>query len=194
MNDLMTHRAEFARALRNGKFDITPSGILFAQQGVLLAGNMDVEHRRGGDLIGRDLSANIIPTEGLNHVLDVILHGVAAVSPWYVALFEGNVTPGASLTAATFTATTTECTAYAETTRVAYVEGAAAAGVTDNIASRATFTINATKTIYGGALISASAKSATTGTLFAAVRFSAARAVVAADELAVKYTVTLTSS
>lgn len=148
----------------------------------------------GGDLLSRDISANVLPTEGLNHSLDVILHAGTQVTAWYVALFEANVTPGATLTAATFTSTTTECTAYDETTRVAYVEAAAAAGVTTNSASRAEFTMNATKTIYGGALLSVSTKSATTGTLLAAAKFSASRAVVDDDVLAVAYTITLTSS
>ena len=111
-----------------------------------------------------------------------------------MALFEGNVTPGASLTAATFTATTTECTAYDEAARVAFNEGAAAAGVIDNAANRALFTMNATKTVYGGALLSASAKSATTGTLLAAARFATPRNVVDDDELSCRYTLTLTSA
>lgn len=194
MNDLMNHRGEFARAIANKKYDFTDAGILFPQQHVLVAGVFDTEHRRGGDLIGHDMSANIIPTEGLSHILSVLVAAGTQVTTWYTALFEANVTPAATLTAATFTATTTECIAYDETTRVAYVEGAVSAGAVDNSASRAVFTMNATKTIYGGALLSASAKSATSGTLLAAAKFSASRAVVAADELAVKYSLSATST
>ena len=194
MNDLMNHRGEFARAIRNRKFDVSDAGILFPQQQVFVGGAFDVEHRRGGDVIGRDLSANLLPTEGLNHLLDVVLHGTAQVTTWYVALFEGNYTPVAGLTAATFTASATECTAYDESTRVAYDEGAASGGVIDNASSRATFTMNASKTVYGGALLSASAKSATSGVLLAAARFSSSRSVVDDDELAIKYTITATSS
>jgi hypothetical protein len=196
MNDLMRHRGEFARAIRNRKFEISPAGILFPQQGVLAAGVFDTEHRRGGDLIGRDISPNIIPTEGLNHILDAIVGGASQVDPWYVALFKGNVTPGATLTGASFAGTCTEATEYDETTRVAYVDAAAADGIMSNSASRAEFTMNAGITVYGGALLSASAKSdATAGTkCLAASKFSASRAVVDDDELAVKYTLTLTSS
>ena len=64
----------------------------------------------------------------------------------------------------------------------------------DNSASRAVFTMNATKTIYGGALLSVSTKSSTSGTLLAAARFSSSRAVVDDDELSVRYSLTLTSS
>lgn len=194
MNDLMRHRGEFARAIRNRKYDVSPAGVLFPEQKCFVGGVFDTIHRRGGDVLDRDISANILPTEGLNHLLDVLLHGATQVTPWYVAIFEGNYTPVAGLTAATFTASATESTAYDETTRVAYDEAAAADGVTDNSASRAVFTMNATKTIYGGALLSSSAKSATTGTLLAAAKFSASRAVVDDDELAIKYSITATSS
>lgn len=196
MNDLMRHRGEFARAIANKKYEVSPAGILFPQMGLSVNGVFDTEHRRAGDLVGRDISPNIIPTEGLNHLLDVLAHGAAQVDPWYVALFEGNVTPGATLTGATFNSVCTECTAYDETTRVAFVEGAPSAGVLDNSANRAVFTMNGVKTVYGGALLQAQAKlDATAGQLcLAASKFSASRAVVAGDELAVKYTLTATSS
>lgn len=196
MNDLMKHRGEILRALANNKFEITDEGGILLQAGInaMPMGVFDVEHRRKGDLIARVAGSNIIPTEGLNHILNTILHGGSQVLTWYVALFEGNVTPAASLTAATFTATTTECTAYDESTRVEFNEGAASGGVLDNASNRAIFTMNATKTVYGGALLSASAKSATTGTLLAAARFSTSRNVVDDDELSVRYTLTLTSA
>jgi len=196
MTDLQKHRGEVLRALANHKYDITDDGGILLGAGInaMPMGVFDVEHRRAGDLIARVAGSNIIPTEGLNHILGVVLAGSSQSLTWYVALFEGNVTPANTLTAATYTATTTECTAYNEATRVAFVPGTAAAGVIDNSASRAVFTMNATKTVYGGGLLTASAKSATTGTLLAAARFSAARNVAAADELSVKYTLTLTSA
>lgn len=196
MNDLMRHRGEFARRIANKDFELTPAGILFPKMGVLAAGVFDVEHRREGDFLGREIGPNVIPTEGLNHILDAIAHGATQVSPWYVALFKGNVTPGATLTGPTFNTVCTESDAYDETTRVAFDEAAASGGVMSNAANRAVFTMNASETIYGGALLSSSAKKdATAGVIcLAAARFSASRPVVAADELAVKYTLTLTSS
>ena len=196
MNDLMRHRGEILRALANHKYDITDTGGILLGAGInaIPMGVFDVDHRRGGDLIARVAGSNIIPTEGLNHILSAVVAGGSQVLTWYMALFEGNVTPGASLTAATFTATTTECTAYDEATRVAFQGGAAASGVIDNAANRALFTMNATKTVYGGALLSASAKSATTGTLLAAARFATPRNVVDDDELSCRYTLTLTSA
>ena len=146
------------------------------------------------DVLHRDISSNIVTTEGLNYLLSVGLAGGSQVSPWYIGLFEGNYTPVPGLTAATFTAAATECTAYDEAARVAYVEGTPSGGVIDNSASRAVFTMNATKTVYGGALLSVSTKSSTSGTCLAAARFSSSRAVVDDDELSVRYSLTLTSS
>jgi hypothetical protein len=196
MTDLMKHRGEVLRALANRKFEPTGNGGILIGAGInaIPMGVFDVEHRRMGDMLARVAGSNVIPTEALNHILSVIIAGGAQALTWYTALFEGNVTPGATLTAATFTATTTECTAYDETTRVEFKEGTPTAGVIDNASNRAIFTMNATKTVYGGALLTASAKSATTGTLLAAARFSAPRNVVAADELSVRYTLTLTSA
>lgn len=194
---LARHRGEFARAIRNNRFEKSPTGILFPSAGVVVGGVFGVEHRRGGEIIGHQSSEpNVIPTQGLNHTLDVILGRTSAVSPWYIALFTGNVTPGASLTGANFVATCTEWTGYSEPTRVVYDEAAASGGVTDNAANRAIFTSTGSATIYGGALLSASAKSAAGAgdVCLAAARFSSSRAVINGDELAVKYTLTLTSA
>lgn len=192
----MRLRGEFARAIANKRFEITPAGILFPQQGVLAAGVFDVEHRRQGDFLGREIGPNVIPTEGLDHILNAIAHGTSQVNPWYVALFEGNVTPGASLTGPTFDSVCTECTAYDETTRVEFNEAASSGGIMSNAANRAVFTMNASKTVYGGALLSSQTKEDTTSGIIclAAAKFATSRAVVSGDELAVKYTLTFTSS
>lgn len=196
MTDLMKHRGEVLRALANHKYEVMDDGGIVLRAGInaIPMGVFDVDHRRAGGLLARTAGSNVIPTEGLNHILSVIIAGGSQVLTWYMGLFEGNVTPASSLTAATFTSTTTECTAYAESARVEYKEGTASAGVIDNASDRAIFTMNATKTVYGGALLSASAKSSTSGVLLAAARFASARNVVADDELSCRYTLTLTSA
>jgi hypothetical protein len=166
----------------------TPPSLLVAH------GMWEVEHWRKGRLLGRELTKNLICNEGLNHILNVVLHGTTPVSPWYMAIFEGNYTPVATVTAATVTADSTESTAYDESTRVEYAEAAASSQSTTNSASKATFTISASKTIYGAFLASASAKSATTGTLLAIARFATSRAVIDNDVLTVTYTITATSA
>ena len=148
------------------------------------------------EVLSRELVSNVITTEGLNHILSVMFAGGTQVPTWYIALFEGNYTPVIGLTAATFTASATECTAYDEATRVAFVEAAPAGGVISNSASKAVFTMNANKPLSGGALLSASAKSSTSGTCLAAARWTSGtgRAVEDGDEVAAGYSITLANA
>lgn len=159
-----------------------------SKEAMRLGGVYTVQHVRDGKVIDEWTDHNLVVTEGLNSLLDVNFHGASQISTWYVGLFEGNYTPAATATAATITALSTESTAYDETTRVEYVEAAASAGSLTNSANKATFTINATKTIYGAFLVSTSTKSGITGTLMSATRFSAARSVVSGDQLLITYT------
>jgi hypothetical protein len=138
--------------------------------------------------------SNLIPEEGIGYILGAALKGVSQISSWFIALFEGNYTPVAGVTAATFPAAATESTAYAEANRVAWTSGSVSGGSVSNTASKAVFTMNATKTIYGIAQTSLLTKSGTTGTLVSVARFAAAKSVVADDILNVTSTITLTSA
>lgn len=155
--------------------------------------NYLVEVVRDGQVIDSEIVRNLVPTEGLNHFLNVEFKGTTQVLSWYLAIFEGNYTPTAADTAAALPAAATECTAYDEATREAFVAGTVAGGILDNTASRAEFTMNATKTIYGAFMTSAPAKGATTGVVVSSVRFSAAKSLVATDVLRVTAGVTMTS-
>lgn len=163
-------------------------GVLMPRTQLKLGGHFIGQHIREGEVIDEWEDHNLVVNEGLNSVLGIMFHGDTQISTWYLGLFEGNYTPVATVTAATITAASTECTAYDESTRVEYNEAAAASQSITNSANRATFTFNATKTIYGAFLVSASAKSATTGTLFSAARFSTAKSVVSTDQLLLTYT------
>ena len=152
-----------------------------------------VEVLRNGIVVDRELVHNIMPTEGLNHVLNVVLKGSTQIGTWYLAPFEGNYTPIAGDTAAAFPAAATECTAYSESTRQQFVPGTVSAGALDNAASRAEFTFNATKTVYGGFMTGASAKGATTSVLLSAVKFSSPKSLDSGSVLRVTAGITLTS-
>ncbi len=175
-------------------YERSAGGVLVPNQKIRMGGVFACELLRKGELIDAWESENLVVNEGLNHILDVQFHGATQVTTWYMAPFEGNYTPVATVTAATITAASTECTAYDETTRVEYNEAAPASQSITNSANKATFTFNATKTIYGMFLGSASAKSATSGKLFAAAKFGASKAVVDDDQLLVTYTFTAASS
>lgn len=153
-----------------------------------------VEVIRDGVVIDREEVHNLVPTQGLNHILNVEFKSTTQVTAWYLAIFEGNYVPTSADTAAALPAAATECTAYAESTRVLFVGGTVAGGVLDNSASRAEFTMNAAKTIYGAFMTSAPAKGATTGVVISSVRFSAAKNLVATDILRITAGMTLTSS
>ena len=180
--------------IRRFGFEQSEAGLFIPRANVMVGGVFEYEHWRAGKVISVLHSHNLVTNEGLNHILDAVLHGTAAIATWYVGLFEGNYNPVATDTAATFVANATESTAYDEATRQAYVEAAASSQVTTNSASKATFTMNATKTIYGAFLSSVTTKSATTGVLLAADKAGTAKAVVDDDQLFVTYALTLTAS
>lgn len=170
------------------------AGLLVPSKPIFVKGVYEWKHVRDGKVIDEGADENLVPTEGLNHILGVELAATTQITSWYLAPFEANATPSSSWTSANVTANSTECTAYTSATRVAWTPGAASGGVISNSASPATFTFNATKTIYGAFLISNSTKSATTGTLFSASLFSASKSVVNLDQLILTYSFTLTSS
>lgn len=121
------------------------------------------------------------PAQGRNYIWDASVRGGTQFSPFYVAMFEGDYTPQDDDTAANFPARTTECTAYTLATRPEYVEGAAVNGAVDNSASVTQFTITATKTITGFAILSAPAKGATTGVLLCIQKLASPRTYSAGD-------------
>jgi hypothetical protein len=127
---------------------------------------------RYGRVIENETVHNLTPIEGLTYLMNAGFKGGQQGSSWYIALFEGNYTPTADITAATFPGLATECTAYESATRPLFNPGAVVAGSLDNSASLAEFKLTADKTIYGGVLTSASAKGAITGVITSAVRFS----------------------
>ena len=194
--DLQKHSREFAAALRNHQYEVSDAGIHFPKQKAVASG-VYVHDVNGTD---QREDSNIVVTEGLTHILDVVLHGTTAVGTWYFGLFSANVSPVNTWTAANFTANSTELVSntegYSETVRQTFVEAAAAAGSINNTASKAAFTIaTATSvTVWGAGLLSSNAKGGTTGTLMSAAKFSAARTLYATDVFNLGYTLSLTSS
>ena len=156
--------------------------------------NYTIEVIRGGAVVDSETVHNLMPEEGRNHAVSVITKGATQVPAWYIGLFEGNYVPVDSDKASTFPTSATECTAYLPATRVEFVEGAVAAGVVENTASRAEFTATAAKTIYGAFLVSAQANGAITGVLMSAARFTAPKVLQIDDVLRVTASFSLTSA
>jgi hypothetical protein len=165
----------------------TEGGILVPSSGIIVGGKFVGQLIRAGKVIEEFEDSNLVVNEGLNSLLEINFRSGTQITAWYLGLFEGNYTPVASVTAATITSASTETTAYTQSTRPAYSPAAASSQSITNSASRATFTFNATKTIYGAFLVSSSAKSGTTGTLFSAARFASSKLVESGDELLLTY-------
>jgi len=182
----MTH--ELKGALDAGAYERTEEGVYFPVEGIMARGVFSYG-KRGEE---PQLSENRLVDEGLTHMLASALGGATQLPSWYIAIFGGNVTPIGSWDAATFAATATELTAYNETTRVAWTPTPAAANVISSFTAKATFTANATITVRGAALLSASAKSSTTGILMGASRFPLDKALADTEILDVGYQVELT--
>lgn len=152
-----------------------------------------VEVVKDGIVQSTEVVHNLLPVEGINAILSAALKGGTQVTTWYIGLFEGNYTPLTTDTAATFPGAATETTTYAEATRVEWAEGNIVTGALDNAATRAEFTSNALKTIYGGFISSAPAKGATSGTLLSVVRFSSPKTFEAGSVLRVTAGFSMTS-
>lgn len=190
--DILKYSRELAFALRNFKYEQTEQGDIYVPAGRLLISGV-----YGHDVNGQDYreDKNLIPTQGLNHILTIVVANGTQVTTWYIAPFSGNVTVLATWTAANFTSNSTEFTNYDESTRVQYQEGTASSGSINNSSNKAAFTIaSGGGTVWGAGMLSVSTKSATTGTLLSAAKFSSARTLVEDDVINIQYTLTLTSS
>jgi len=195
--DLIKHAGEFRRSLSNLKFERTEDGGIYFPAAHAIARGMYAHDVNGLD---ERFDPNILPTEGLNYLLDIGLGAGSQLTAWYLGLFSGAVTPTSTLTAANWTSTLTEITSgsegYSESTRVAWTPASASGGSATNTASKAAFTIITASnvTVEGAVMASASAKGATTGKVASASRFSTPRTLSDGDSFNVGYTVTLTSS
>jgi len=183
-------KRELSRALANNDFEQSKNGIVFPKSKLALGGVFTMA------VNGQDEQSfnNTIVNQFRTSALEQLFGATAKIGTYYIAPYAGNVTPAASWTAANFTSSATEFTNYDEAARQEWDVGAVSAFGISNVASRATFTIGgaAQTTIWGAALLSSSAKSATSGVLVAAARASAAREnLVDGDEITLSYTIVL---
>jgi len=165
-----------------------------ATAGARVGGVFDVVCRdKSGAVKWVERAKNLVTNEGLDALLDVMLHAATQITTWYVALFESDTTILATHTYAV--PGYTECTAYDEATRQEYEEAASSSQSITNSANKATFTMSATKTIYGAAIVgggtdgNTKGNTAGGGTLLCAAQFSSAKSVEDDDTLEVTYTI-----
>jgi hypothetical protein len=149
------------------------------------------EHWRDGKLLDIWKNGNITTNEGYNSLLDVYFHAATPITVWYIALFEDDYTPQATddYAAPGFT----ESTAYTEATRQTWVEDPANGQSITN-STKAAFTINATKNIYGASLMSDSTKDdqvAANAVMYCAAKFTSVKPVESGDTLKVAITISM---
>jgi hypothetical protein len=190
-SNLYRHIKEFQRYIRNCQYELGDGGVYFPKARVAVAGIYT------HDVNGEDERSdrNIIPDEGLNHMLDVVMLDTASAAPWYAMLHSGSGTPTAALTLANYHATLSEITSgsegYSEATRVLWVGDAIDTANTEvtNSTTPATFTIVTASTlaVNGAALCSVSTKGNYVGTLISAGKFSATRNLANTDVFNLKY-------
>jgi hypothetical protein len=131
---------------------------------------------------------NLVTTAGKTDIIDKYLKGSAYTAAWYLGL-KGSGTAAAADTMASH-AGWSEVTAYAAATRPAITWGTTSAG--SNTASAVSFSINASVTVAGAFTVTDSTKSGTTGTLYSAGDFAAARSAANGDTINVTPTLSAT--
>lgn len=176
------------------------------RDGVRFQGIWQCDQYRDGKLIsgGYPEPPNIFTTEGMARLLNIMFHDIAKAASeiWYVGIFKNNVTPALGDTAAAKLGAAGD---YGECQDADYDDPAtdkpqyttadtATAVITNAVAGKAHYVMDASITVYGAFLSTEKAKTATTGYLMCAKKFTASRAVIDADELYVTYQITCSSS
>ena len=197
-SNLLKHIREFRQYIRNNQYERSENGLYFHRAGVSVRGQYT--HWVTGLESEAVTDCNLVPDEGLNHMLDVVLYTPGTqttVGNWYLMLHSGSGTPTAALTAANYDATLNEITSgtegYSEATRVEWVPDAVDTVNTEviNSAAPSTFTIVTASSlaVNGAGLVSVSTKGSTSGILASAGKFSATRNLSDTDEFNLKYKV-----
>jgi hypothetical protein len=172
------------------------------ESNLTMHGHVWTEHWRNGLLLAAcDEGENTFTTEGMANILNVYFKAATQPSAIYCGIFKGNVTPALTDTAAGALGSGgrfTECLdadyGTPATNRPAYTTATTSTAACTNSASKAEFTISASITVYGAFLATSQAKTATTGVLACAKRFTTAKACESGDQLAVTYGITMTTS
>ena len=189
------HR-ELVAELHADRYDLTPEGIYFPRQGVLA----------GGEYFGRVNSGdwekegdNLLPTEGLAHLLNVALGTVAKPAGYYLAIFSGSAAPAANWSAASFAAVANEIISMSEghtnASRPQWTPSTTSTGSIDNMTSVATLTIATASqlNVTGAALLSSGQRGGTNGVLVSASLYAAPRVFQNGDTYELGYRINLTT-
>ena len=191
----MNLRQELAADIAAERFDVTANGIYFPRQGVVANG--EYFGRVNGGAWAKE-GDNLIPTEGLAHILNVALGTTAKPAGLYLALFSGATAPAANWGAASFAAVASEIVSqtegYTAATRPVWTPVNTNTGSIDNMASVASLTIATASqlNVTGAALLTNSTRGGTTGALVSASLYAAPRVFQNGDIYELGYRINLT--
>lgn len=182
----MSIRDEF----QGGRFERTAEGLYFPESKLLAQGRFIVSKRGEPE----EISENLVVDQGLDYILGAAVGATSVISNWYIATFSGDVTVLATWTGTNFSSNSTEWTTYENATRPSWQRGSVASGAVDSFTVKAEFKSTADgQVVRGAGLLSASAKSAASGTLIAASRFPSDKNLDTDEILDVGYGLSLTA-
>ena len=181
------------KEINSNKYEITDTGIYLPGAKVSIGGTFITS------VNGKDVreDRNLVVNEGLNYILNAAIAAQTVSNAWYVGVFKNNYTPITTSVGSTFPGAgvageaTTE---YNEANRPVYTISPSTAQSLSNISAPASFTFNATTSIYGAFLVSTLPKADLTGKLLCAAKFASVRNLVSTDILSVTYTLNIASA
>lgn len=141
---------------------------------------------------------NLIPTEGLAHILNVALGTTPKPASYHLALFSAAAQPAANWTAASFASTASEIVSmtegYSAATRPTWTPANTATNSIDNMAAVAKVTMKTASslTVQGAAMLTNSSKGSTAGVLISASKYAAPRVFQDGDTYEIGYRISLT--
>ena len=132
-----------------------------------------------GEVTDREVVHNLMPIEGMNHLLAVLLLGASQNASWHIGLYDTPYTPVAGDVAATFPTLAGEATGYANSQRMLFEGASPVGGTLDNavVFDGDRVVSPAENEIHGGFISSSAAKGSTSGVLLSAVRFTTPKSV-----------------
>lgn len=141
---------------------------------------------------------NLIPTEGLAHILNVALGTTPKPASYHLALFSAAAQPQANWTAASFASTASEIVSmtegYSSATRPTWTPTNTSTNSIDNMAAVAKVTMRTASslTVQGAAMLTNSSKGSTAGALISASKYAAPRVFQDGDTYEIGYRISLT--
>lgn len=141
---------------------------------------------------------NLIPTEGLAHILNVALGTTPKPASYHLALFSAAAQPAANWTAASFSSTASEIVSmtegYSAATRPTWTPTNTSTNSIDNMTAVAKVTMKTASslTVQGAAMLTNSSKGSTAGALISASKYAAPRVFQDGDTYEIGYRISLT--